>query len=443
MARILVIADDLTGANATGARFARTGLRVITVTPEHVAAVLEDYDVVVANTDSRNLPKEPAADLVADVVEASWPVRLAVKRIDSTLRGNIGAEIETLWREVRGRTPAATRVRVLLVPAFPSAGRTTAEGVQLLEGVPLERTEVAVDPLCPLHTSSVADILAGQTELPVRHVPVRRVARSMLTAELAAGSEPIVFCDALTDDYLSELAAAAAEVHRRDGTVWISADPGPTGALLAAALGLRGRVTEAGPLLAVVGSPTDLTRRQMETFLRSGAAHTLDVDTGRLTEDEHYRSELGAALAERLSGGLFPDAVVVRTVTAATEVAAMPLRRRQELPGLLARVIGTAIRDAGPSGVPSGLYTTGGEVTAALLEALDVHGCTVNGEVIPLAVYGTLAGGPLDGVPVISKGGLVGDRTTMADCIERLRQLARARLRHVHAEVSEHEMFLG
>ncbi|MEE2048407.1 four-carbon acid sugar kinase family protein, partial [Nocardiopsis tropica] len=91
MAQVLVVADDLTGANATGARFARTGMRVATVTPEHVSQVARDYDVVVANLDSRHVPADQAADLVTDVVEAVWPVGLVVKRTDSTLRGNIGA----------------------------------------------------------------------------------------------------------------------------------------------------------------------------------------------------------------------------------------------------------------------------------------------------------------------------------------------------------------
>ncbi|MFD0776666.1 four-carbon acid sugar kinase family protein, partial [Streptomonospora algeriensis] len=49
MARILVLADDLTGANATGARFARAGMRVATVTPEQAPRAAPDYDAVVIN----------------------------------------------------------------------------------------------------------------------------------------------------------------------------------------------------------------------------------------------------------------------------------------------------------------------------------------------------------------------------------------------------------
>ena len=240
MAQVLVVADDLTGANATGARFARTGMRVATVTPEHVSRVVGDYDVVVANLDSRHVPAEQAADLVTDVVEAVWPVGLVVKRTDSTLRGNIGAEVEAAYAAVRERVPVDTRVRVLFTPAFPGSGRITEDGVQLLNGVPLEHTELAHDPLYPMTTSAVADILAAQSDLAVRHVPVRQITQSMLTAALQAGDEPIVLCDAGSEQHLADIAEAAAAAHHDDGTVWLSVDPGPTGALLAYALRLRG-----------------------------------------------------------------------------------------------------------------------------------------------------------------------------------------------------------
>ncbi len=227
MAQVLVVADDLTGANATGARFARTGMRVATVTPEHVAVVADDYDVVVANLDSRSLPPQHAADLVTDVVEAVWPVSLVVKRVDSTLRGNIGAEVEAALRAVRDRAPAHTRARALFVPAFPASGRVTVDGVQLLDGVPLERTELAFDPTWPMSTGLVADLLAEQTDLSVRHVPIRQVTQTMLAADLMTGDEAVVLCDALDERHLEDIAEAAAERSAgtaRCGCPWI---PGP------------------------------------------------------------------------------------------------------------------------------------------------------------------------------------------------------------------------
>ncbi|WP_084722795.1 four-carbon acid sugar kinase family protein [Streptomonospora alba] len=439
MAQILVVADDLTGANATGARFARAGLRVATVTSEQASRAARDYDAVVINLDSRHLPAEQAAAEVTAAVEAVWPVELVIKRTDTTLRGNVGAELEAAWRAVRARVPEPTPVRALFAPAFPASGRVTVDGVQLLDGVPLERSELALDPLNPMSTSVVADILGEQTDLAVRHIPLRRVAQGPLTAELAAGDEPVVLCDALTEQHLADIAQAAARVNRDHGTVWLAVDPGPAGALLGEALGLSGPAAAAGPLLGVVGSATELTRRQLDAVARAGPVRFVDVDAARLAGGEvDYRARIARELDDHLAAAAFPEPVVLRTAQSARDVVELPAAAKLALPGLLADLVADAVRSADESGVPSGLYTSGGEVTSAVLDALDVRAFEVDGEVVPLAVHGRLSGGVLDGAPVVTKGGLVGDDATLAECLAKLRRAVRARLRTVPAAVPGH-----
>ncbi|WP_028647526.1 four-carbon acid sugar kinase family protein [Nocardiopsis sp. CNT312] len=443
MAQVLVVADDLTGANATGARFARTGMRVATVTPEHVSRVEGDYDVVVANLDSRHVPAEQAADLVTDVVEAVWPVGLVVKRTDSTLRGNIGAELEAVYDAVCERVPPGTRVRVLFTPAFPGSGRTTENGIHLLNGLPLERTDLASDPFNPMTTSVVADILAAQTDLRVRHVPVRQVTRTILTAELLAGDEPVVVCDASTEQHLTDIAEAAAAAHHDHGVVWVSADPGPTGALLSYALRLRGQAGSRGPLLGVAGSTTDLTRRQLANVARTGAVRFVDTDAVALSDPgSGHADAVAGELTDRLSSSGFPDLCVLRVVTTPEEVRALPAQTRADLPGRVARLVAdvvTGLADTrGAQSLPSGLYLTGTDLAASLLDELGVHAVEIAGEVVPLAVRGHLSGGPLDGTPLVAKGGLVGDDGTLVECLAKLRRAVQARLHRVHSEVSEH-----
>ncbi|PRX95700.1 four-carbon acid sugar kinase family protein [Allonocardiopsis opalescens] len=434
MAEVLVLADDLTGANATGARFARAGLRAVTVAPERAAEVAPDYDVVVVNTDSRHLPSERAAGLVAGALRAVGPVRLAVKRTDTTLRGNVGAEIEAAYRALAGAAPAGTRVRALLAPAFPASGRVTVDGVQLLDGVPLERTELALDPLSPLRTSVVADIVAEQTPLPLRHLPIRCVSqgRAAIAAALAAGDEPLVLCDALTDEHLAELAGAAADNHRADGTVWLAVDPGPFGALLAAELGISG-AHPPGPLLAVSGSATDLVRRQFEVLAeREEDLRFLDADVRRLAEPG-YAAERARELAALLAGA---GTVAVRTAARGADVVELPPERRREVPRRLARVVADALAAPGAR-PPSGLFVVGGEMTAALLDAVGARAFEVRGEVLPLAVSGALVGGGLDGTPAVTKGGLVGGADAAAECVSALRRAARERARGLRADLAE------
>lgn len=427
MPQVLVIADDLTGANATGARFARAGLRAATVTPQHLTSAGE-YDVLLANTDSRHLAPERAAALVSDAIEAVWPVGLVVKRTDTTLRGNIGAELAAAWQSVRDRVPAHVPVRALLAPAHPESGRVTVDGAQLLHGTPLEQTELARDPLTPIHTSRVTEILAEQTHLGVHHLPMRTVTAPGLSEELATTTQPVVLCDALTEAHLHAIARAAAEVHERDGTVWVSVDPGPCGVLLATELGIRGHGRTTSPLLAVVGSATEITRCQVDRLTNAGSGPGeptfLDVDPAALTGatgiDAHsYTTELARQLSQALMTHAFPATVVLRTATTSADVVELPPTARQELPTRLAGVVAEALHQGG---TPSGLYTTGGEVTAAVLAGLHARAFEVGGEVLPLAVHGTIVGGSLDGTPMATKGGLIGDDDAANACLRQLRQ---------------------
>jgi hypothetical protein len=56
--------------------------------------------------------------------------------------------------------------------------------------------------------------------------------------------------------------------------------------------------------------------------------------------------------------------------------------------------------------------------------------------VVPLAVAGSLVGGPWDGLPVVTKGGLVGDAGTTVACLDHLRSNADAHRRQVSAAES-------
>jgi hypothetical protein len=64
-----------------------------------------------------------------------------------------------------------------------------------------------------------------------------------------------------------------------------------------------------------------------------------------------------------------------------------------------------------------GLYISGGDVTVAVCNALGAAAIEVKDEVLPLAVYGRIIGGTYNNIPVITKGGLVGDEKAIIKCI--------------------------
>ncbi|MDU5192124.1 MAG: four-carbon acid sugar kinase family protein, partial [Mixta calida] len=175
--KMVVIADDFTGANDTGVQLAKKGA--------HTEVMLSarqkpsrHADVLVINTESRAFDAATAAQAVT---EALTPWRqadlLIYKKIDSTFRGNIGAEIEAALR-------ASGKRLALVAAAIPGAGRTTLNGECLVHQTPLAQTEFASDPRTPIVASRIKEILAQQSRLPVTEVTLSTVRSGELSALL-------------------------------------------------------------------------------------------------------------------------------------------------------------------------------------------------------------------------------------------------------------------
>jgi D-threonate/D-erythronate kinase len=434
MAEVLVVADDLTGANATAAGFATAGLRSATASvasgPEAITGMVSRFDVVVATTDSRHIAPDVAAGMVRAAVRAGWPARLVCNRIDTTLRGNIGATTEAVVREVGALTDR--RVVALCAPAHPAAGRHTIGGTQLLDGRRLEETEVARDARTPMRTSDVVEILRQQTELTTRLVPMatvtgpRQALVAAMRSALEAGVEVLV-ADATTEEHLQRIADAALAASAGTDLVWVTSDPGPGSVAMARAMGLH-PATRGTPLLVVSGSATELTRKQLQQLAaeRGATVHRVPCLPGSTVPDVEAAT---AVLDEALAAAGAEDVVVFATVIEDADVRPTSTEDADRIP----RELAEAVRRATEGHAVEGLFTTGGDVTAAVLSRLDSHGLEISGEVVPLAVAGTLVGGPWDGLHIATKGGLVGDVTTTVACIDHLRRTIELERRHVAA----------
>jgi uncharacterized protein YgbK (DUF1537 family) len=191
MPRLLIIADDLTGANDTGVQFARRGIPTLVVVDLDSWPRGESFEVLVVNTGSRHLaPAEAAAKVRAAVRRGREAgVDHFYKKTDSTLRGNVGGELDAVMD--------AAGERVLpFVPAFPRLRRTTRDGAQYVGEELLHETAFARDPLDPLTESDVSRIVGRQSSRRVR------VVRRFETVELEEG---IYIFDALTDEDLGRI----------------------------------------------------------------------------------------------------------------------------------------------------------------------------------------------------------------------------------------------
>ncbi|MBR2069163.1 MAG: four-carbon acid sugar kinase family protein [Candidatus Gastranaerophilales bacterium] len=152
----IVIADDLTGANDTALQYFRNGKSSkIVIELEQDFSSSDNVDVWAISTESRNIDSETAIDRVIKACETlsdSLGIEDFYKKIDSTLRGNVGSEIAAVLE-------ATKKEAAIIAPAYIEEERTTIGGYQLLHGMVLERTQCALDPKAPIYDSYIPDIL--------------------------------------------------------------------------------------------------------------------------------------------------------------------------------------------------------------------------------------------------------------------------------------------
>lgn len=417
MAQVLVIGDDLTGSNATGALYARLGLRAVTVGAlSQVERYVDRVDVLVVNTASRHWTPARAYAAARAAAEAAGEAPLIVKRVDTTLRGNPGSELDAVVDVLAARAPSA-RIRTLAVPAFPDAGRSTVGGLHLVDGVPLTRTAVARDPFDPVRHSRVAAVLGAQSRRTTGELALDVVERGpdAVAASLRASRAEVIVCDATENAHLRTVAVAAARLAEEDRIRWVTLDSGPFGAALAAELGLRPEGEAPARILAVVGSVTDRTRTQLARTETSLGARWADLDPADPDPDR-------VLAALRAAAGEGATVLGVRVAPAAPTTATGPAPVSDpDTAARILRCLAEVSRRAVAELSPGGLYASGGDVAAAVTSALGAEGFAIQTEVLPLAIAGHLVGGPHDGLLFATKGGLIGGPDAARDCLEHLR----------------------
>lgn len=154
---ILVVADDLTSAADGAAPFRQRGLNATIHRWESDIPLKASKGVMAIDCGSRSMNEMDAAFVVGQAIKRAPDSAILLKTIDSTLRGYIKAELKAAFETSR-------RKRIVIAPAFPEVGRTTQNGIQLIDGIPVSQTSYANDPVHPARTSQISDLIPDGVE---------------------------------------------------------------------------------------------------------------------------------------------------------------------------------------------------------------------------------------------------------------------------------------
>ena len=441
------VADDLTGATTTGVLLARSKARTavfFNVGAAQKGEGVEELDAILISSNSRALPANEAYGKVKAATDAlkEMGVKYFQKRIDTTLRGGVGVEIDAMLDQLPEGTVA------VVVPAMPQSRRILVGGYSVIDGVALINTPVAKDVRTPVKENYIPRLLSGQTRRKVGLVALDKVLagdeaiREALKEQRGAGCEVIVV-DGITLEDVENIAQACISLNWNVVTV----DPGPFTAKMAyyrdliqeEEPNLPPEADEAGKtVLIAAGSATPVTKKQMGILCEDARHVRISVEPLPLIEggdealDEVYRAVHKAV--ELLKSGEQPRAILFETALHG-ELLNLDEEdaKRHYAGGMsadrinagLGMIIAQVLEIVGRERI-AGLYTTGGDTMVNVCYQLGVECIEVMDYVIPQTDVGRLVGSPYDGLPVVGKGGLTGNDNTACDIVTRLfREAAR------------------
>ena len=441
MPLIGAVADDLTGATTTGVLLARSKARTAVFFNEEAAEKtegLDELDAILISSNSRPLPANEAYDKVksATIALKKMGVEYFSKRIDTTLRGGVGVEIDAMLDQMKEGTVA------VVVPAMPQSRRILVGGYSIIDGVALINTPVAQDVRTPVKENYIPRLLEGQTRRKVGLVTLDKVLageeviEEALAEQKKAGCEVIVV-DGITLEDVENIAKACISLR------WdvVAVDPGPFTSKLAFYRELISaeepnippQADEAGKtVLIAAGSATPVTKKQMEILCQDPRHVRVSVEPLPLIEggdvalDEVFKAVNKAA--ELLESDNQPRAILFET---ALHGELLNLdeedNKRHYAGGMsanrinagLGMIISQLLEKVGKEKV-AGLYTTGGDTMVNVCYQLGVECIEVMDYVIPQTDVGRLVGSKYSGLPVVGKGGLTGNDNTACDIVSRL-----------------------
>ena len=409
MNKLLVIADDLTGAIDTGAQFSKKGVPSLVLMAEQLSFDgIDGVDCLVVDTESRHLPGEEARRIVAGVTANALAhgFRHFYKKTDSALRGNIGAELAGLL-EAGGDTC------LTFVPAFPKIRRATRNGIHYIDDVEVGQSVFSKDPFTPVTLSSVADIIRLQTGVMTENITSDAYEKAALMPE----KKTIRILDA---ESVADLESIGAQLKRGNNLNLLAGCAG-FAEILPELLDLPARELKwersAGNILVISGSVNPITVEQLAYGEQSGfSAFTLS-DEQKL--DESYPdSDACGGFARRVADELERTGrVIVRAAENAAEAAQLTRGGKEknainELSRRVADSIGEiTLRILSRAQVGS-LAIFGGDTLHGVLSKIGGGGVIPLNELSPGVVAAKIVSDLHSGI-IITKSGGLGDKDVL------------------------------
>jgi uncharacterized protein YgbK (DUF1537 family) len=409
--RMIILADDLTGANDTAIQFVNRGLSAVVITHTECFSpdFYKDYDVIAVSTNSRGMSSIDAYKIVRETIRKGKikDRHFFYKKIDSVLRGNPGGELAAVIDEIG--IPL-----VIAAPSFPanqsilkhgrlSSGTGIVDAVQVLseginrkvESIPLEEIRRGEKNM----TNYIMDRHVGGTAVfvadAVSDTDLEMIYRSSMCLE-----KPLILAGAAA--FASHIAAALGSALGR-----------PSGE--ADLISLR----DNGSVLIIAGTRQGETAEQITTLSRILSIPIIRFKVDRIIEDKseeaiiesfneaaqqmRQKQNICIVAVESMFKSTIPLGAVARHAETETTGNAIT-----EALGILARKLFDAFEF-------SVVICTGGDTSLGVCSSLEITGIQPVAEICPGIPLGKIIAGPHEGRYIITKSGRFGNNGSLLE----------------------------
>ena len=410
MPKLLIIADDITGALDTGVQFAQIGasVKVFVYERGNSSYFEQEVDVLVFDTETRHEKRDEAYKILWEITKKAQKYRIQYiyKKTDSVLRGNIGSELSAVIEANEKYN------ELMFVPAFPKMNRITVDGVQLVDGIEVAESSFGKDPFDPVKKSYIPDIIGIQSSICV-------LTEKQYTKDIIKeNKKKIVVYDGITEKQIKEI---GKKLFLQD-KLHVMAGCAGFAAYLPQRLGFEKKITEKPSLkpafLVICGSMNPTTVKQIR--------HGKEVGFKRiqLTSEQKYdwkycKSEQGEEQLRIWINLLKENERCILDCNEETveepDFQAENVQKTKDIGEKVAKSIGCMLKALMEAGMDSTIMITGGDTLMGFLKNVSVSEITPLIEILPGVVLSTYLIGEKK-YQIISKSGGFGD----ADILEKL-----------------------
>ncbi len=377
MTVVRMLADDLTGAVDSICSFATVHAPVPVFWDGRARPDVSGSFAV--DTETREARERQAVAAIADWLPSLSMADIAIKKLDSLLRGHVATEIAACLKGGRFAS-------IVVAPAFPAQGRVMRRGRQFVrEGTNGGWQELSCD---------------LDAELGVLGQLVQRAD----DGDAMVGSG-IFLCDAESDADLERIVIAGRAL--TPPILWCGS-AGLTRAL-AGARAIESGPVPTSPLLVVIGSDHPVSTAQVDALERHRPGIRVVVDSN----PPHEPRQAIDTVAGHLDAGR-SAALVFRIAPGSSRVAAS---------STISELLATAVEQL-PR--PGSVLIVGGDTLFRFVNSVAASSLAVSGELLPGVPVSQLEGGRWDGLTVISKSGAFGGSDALCLLLDRIEDIDHA-----------------